>query len=98
MRRRFAEVFCQRNKQIVDENSANAEITKEIKTKRKKIFDQSSLKKVEISISNETESVYLNTNIWGESTDCWRCLREYLSKDNNYFKIEPIQTSTIQSL
>lgn len=94
----FAEVFCQRNKQIVDENSANAEITKEIKTKRKKIFDQSSLKKVEISISNETESVYLNTNIWGESTDCWRCLREYLSKDNNYFKIEPIQTSTIQSL
>jgi len=87
----FAKIFCQQNKQIVDENSANAKISNEIKTTKKKIFNQSISTVDEVPLADGTTTVYLNTNIWGESTNCWRMLREYLERNNPYFRIEPIK-------
>ena len=86
----FAKVFCNNNPQISDEETANTAIRKEIKTTKKKLFDDSMPKIEKITLNNET-SVSLNTNIWGESTDCWLKLRDYLSKENPYFRIEPMK-------
>lgn len=37
------------------------------------------------------EKITLDMNIWGNNTDCWLKLRDYLSKDNPYFRIESVK-------
>ena len=71
---------------------ANRLIENIIQTKTQNIFKQEKSKThtYEITLKNG-ETLFLNTNIWGESTDYWRKLREYLEKDNKYFKIESLR-------
>ena len=66
-----------------NEDEANKLIIETIKTNKKKIFNAKHNKKYKIG-----EDLYLCTNIWGETTDCWRQLRIFLEQENEYFKIE----------
>ena len=90
--KKFAEEFCKKNNGISNDVDANEMIGKLLLFKKstKNIFKLQVNKTInhnyEIQLENG-ETLYLNTNIWGESTDYWRKLREYLEKDNEYFKI-----------
>lgn len=94
--KKFAEKFCNKNNGISNDVDANEMIGKLLLFKKstKNIFKQQANKTInhnyEIQLKNG-ETLYLNTNIWGESTDYWRKLREYLEKDNEYFKIESLR-------
>lgn len=90
--KKFARLFCDRNSPVViDENTANKAITTEINTTKKKIFDDKISTFDIIKLKNGV-NLCLNTNIWGVSTDCWLKLSDYLSRDNPYFRIEPISS------
>ncbi len=94
--KKFAEEFCKKNNGISNDVDANEMIGKLLLFKKstKNIFKLQVNKTInhnyEIQLENG-ETLYLNTNIWGESTDYWRKLREYLEKDNEYFKIESLK-------
>lgn len=94
--KKFAEEFCKKNNGISNDVDANEMIGKLLLFKKstKNIFKLQVNKTInhnyEIQLENG-ETLYLNTNIWGESTDYWRKLREYLEKDNEYFKIESLR-------
>lgn len=94
--KKFAEKFCKKNNGISNDVDANEMIGKLLLFKKstKNIFKLQANKTInhnyEIQLENG-ETLYLNTNIWGESTDYWRKLREYLEKDNEYFKIESLK-------
>lgn len=94
--KKFAEKFCNKNNGISNDVDANKMIGKLLLFKKstKNIFKLQVNKTInhnyEIQLENG-ETLYLNTNIWGESTDYWRKLREYLEKDNEYFKIESLK-------
>lgn len=94
--KKFAEKFCKKNNGISNDVDANEMIGKLLLFKKstKNIFKLQANKTInhnyEIQLENG-ETLYLNTNIWGESTDYWRKLREYLEKDNEYFKIESLR-------
>lgn len=95
--KKFAEKFCKKNNGISNDVDANKMIGKLLLFKKntKNIFKLQANKTInhnhEIQLANG-KTLYLNTNIWGESTDYWRKLREYLEKDkdNEYFKIESL--------
>ena len=87
--KKFAESFCQ-SSNINNEDDANRRMKDEIKTTKRKMFDKENNKTYEVILSNG-KSVSLNTNIWGESTDCWCQLKKYLEKKNDYFVIAPIK-------
>jgi len=88
--KKFAEIFCEKNNGITNEVDANELIGAVLQKKTKNIFKQQANKTVnhnyEIHLMNG-ETLFMNTNIWGESTDYWRNLRDYLEKDNDYFRI-----------
>lgn len=92
--KKFAEKFCEKNNGISNDVDANEMIGKLLLFKKstKNIFKLQANKKInhKIQLKNGV-NLYLNTNIWGESTDYWRKLREYLEKDNEYFKIESLR-------
>lgn len=94
--KKFAEKFCKKNNGIRNAVDANEMIGKLLLFKKstKNIFKPQADKTInhnhEIKLEN-SKTLYLNTNIWGESTDYWRKLREYLEKDNEYFKIESLR-------
>ena len=96
--KKFAEEFCKQNNGISNDDDANEMIGKLLLFKKstKNIFKLQANKTInhnhEIQLENG-KTLYLNTNIWGESTDYWRKLREYLEKDkdNEYFKIESLR-------
>lgn len=94
--KKFAEKFCNKNNGISNDVDANEMIGKLLLFKKstKNIFKLQVNKTLnhnyEIQLENG-ETLYLNTNIWGESTDYWRKLREYLEKDNEYFQIESLK-------
>ena len=87
------EELLDRNITINNAGDANRLIKDIIQTKTQNIFKQEKSKthNYEIRLKNGETTLYLNTNIWGESTDYWRKLREYLEKDNEYFKIESLR-------
>lgn len=89
--KKFADVFC-RNSVINSSGDANRLMKDIIKTKTQNIFKQEKSKthNYEIKLKNG-EILFLNTNIWGESTEYWRGLKVYLEKDNGYFKIESLR-------
>lgn len=89
--KKFADILC-RNNIINNAGDANRLMKDIIKTKTQNIFKQEKSKthNYEIQLENG-ETLYLNTNIWGESTDYWRGLKVYLEKDNGYFKIESLR-------
>lgn len=95
--KKFAEEFCKQNNGISNDDDANEMIGKLLKKSTKNIFKLQANKTInhnhEIQLENGKTTLYLNTNIWGESTDYWRKLREYLEKDkdNKYFKIESLR-------
>ena len=95
--KKFAEKFCKQNNGISNDDDANEMIGKLLLFKKstKNIFKLQANKTInhnhEIQLENGKTTLYLNTNIWGESTDYWRKLREYLEKDNEYFKIESLR-------
>lgn len=87
----FASKFCEKNPTyIIDEDTANKAITSEINTTTKKIFNSKITTTEEIKLSNGNY-VFFNKNIWGVGRDCWLKLSDYLSRDNPYFRIEPIK-------
>ena len=90
--KKFADIFCD-NIDINNADDANRLIQDIIQTKTQNIFKQEKSKTHNhpIRLKNGETTLYLNTNIWGESTDYWRKLREYLEKDNEYFKIESLR-------
>lgn len=92
--KKFADIFCD-NIDINNADDANRLIQKIIQTKTQNIFKQEKSKTHNhaIRLKNGKTTLYLNTNIWGKSTDYWRKLREYLEKDkdNKYFKIESLR-------
>lgn len=92
--KKFAEEFCKKNNGISNDVDANEMIGKLLLFSTKNIFKHKANKTInhnyEIQLKNG-ETLYLNTNIWGESTDYWRKLREYLEIDNEYFKIESLR-------
>ena len=94
--KKFAEKFCKKNNGISNDDDANEMIGKLLLFKKstKNIFKLQANKTInhnhEIQLENG-KTLYLNTNIWGESTDYWRKLRAYLEKDNEYFKIESLR-------
>lgn len=90
--KKFAEEFCKKNNGISNDVDANEMIGKLLLFSTKNIFKHKANKthNYEIKLKNG-ETLYLNTNIWGESTDYWRKLREYLEIDNEYFKIESLR-------
>lgn len=94
--KKFAEKICEKNNGISNDVDANEMIGKLLLFKKstKNIFKLQVNKTInhnyEIQLENG-ETLFLNTNIWGESTDYWRKLREYLEKDNEYFKIESLR-------
>lgn len=87
--RKFAEKLCDLYKNdIIDELSANTKIINVLKTTRKEIFNSKAPNVHRIMLDNGN-TVYLNTNIWGLSTNCWKQLEKLLkSSTNNYFQIE----------
>ena len=89
--KKFADIICD-DITINNASDANRLIENIIQTKTQNIFKQEKSKThtYEITLKNG-ETLFLNTNIWGESTDYWRKLREYLEKDNKYFKIESLR-------
>jgi len=85
---KFARLICE-DSIIIDEKSANAFFKNQTGT-RETIFKSGLKQKYsEIHLKNGN-TVKFDKNIWGNSRDCWLCLRAYLSKDNPYFRIEPI--------
>lgn len=94
--KKFAEKICEKNNGISNDVDANEMIGKLLLFKKstKNIFKQQANKTInhnyEIKLENGV-TLFLNTNIWGESTDYWRKLREYLEKDNEYFQIESLK-------
>ena len=94
--KKFAEKICEKNNGISNDVDANEMIGKLLLFKKstKNIFklqaNKTSNHNYEIKLENGV-TLFLNTNIWGESTDYWRKLREYLEKDNEYFKIESLR-------
>lgn len=94
--KKFAEKICEKNNGISNDVDANEMIGKLLLFKKstKNIFKLQANKTInhnyEIKLENGV-TLFLNTNIWGESTDYWRKLREYLEKDNEYFKIESLR-------
>ena len=94
--KKFAEKICEKNNGISNDVDANEMIGKLLLFKKsiKNIFKLQVNKTInhnyEIKLENGV-TLFLNTNIWGESTDYWRKLREYLEKDNEYFKIESLR-------
>lgn len=94
--KKFAEKICEKNKGISNDVDANEMIGKLLLFKKstKNIFKLQANKTInhnyEIKLENGV-TLFLNTNIWGESTDYWRKLREYLEKDNEYFQIESLK-------
>lgn len=72
---------------------ANRLVSDEIHTSMA-VFKPNPFKSKAIMKLDSGKEIVLDMNIWGNNTDCWLKLREYLSKDNNYFQIESIQTST----
>lgn len=92
--KKFADIFCEKFA-INNADDANRLIQDIIQTKTQIIFKQekSKIHNHAIRRKNGETTLYLNTNVWGESTDYWRKLREYLEKDkdNEYFKIESLR-------
>lgn len=94
--KKFAEKFCKKNNGISNDDDANEMIGKLLLFKKstKNIFKLQANKTInhnhEIQLENG-KTLYLNTNIWGENTAYWRKLREYLEKDNEFFKIESLR-------
>ena len=94
--KKFAEKICEKNNGISNDVDANEMIGKLLLFKKstKNIFKLQANKTInhnyEIKLENGV-TLFLNTNIWGESTDYWRKLREYLEKDNEYFQIESLK-------
>ena len=91
--KKFADIFCEKFA-INNADDANRLIQDIIQTKTQIIFKQEKSKKKynhAIRRKNGETTLYLNTNVWGESTDYWRKLREYLEKDNDFFKIESLR-------
>lgn len=92
--KKFADIFCEKFA-INNADDANRLIQDIIQTKTQIIFKQekSKIHNHAIRLKNGETTLYLNTNVWGESTDYWRKLREYLEKDkdNEYFKIESLR-------
>ena len=94
--KKFAEKICEKNNGISNDVDANEMIGKLLLFKKstKNIFKLQANKTInhnyEIKLENGV-TLFLNTNIWGESTDYWRKLREYLEKDNEYFQIESLR-------
>lgn len=92
--KKFADIFCDKF-DINNADDANRLIQDIIQTKTQNIFKQEKSKTHNhaIRLKNGETTLYLNTNIWGESTDYWRKLREYLEKDkdNEFFKIESLR-------
>ena len=88
--RQFAESFCRSNN-VIDEITANDQIKALLKISRN-IFDKNTPKKYPILLNDNKTYVYLNNNIWGESTECWKELKKCLQKkDNPYFQIEAMK-------
>ena len=82
--KKFTEALYKTHKnKMRNEDEANELIIDTIKTNKKKIFNAKHNKKYMIG-----ENLYLCTNIWGETTDCWRQLRIFLEQENDYFRIE----------
>lgn len=90
--KKFADIFCEKFA-INNADDANRLIQDIIQTKTQIIFKQekSKIHNHAIRRKNGETTLYLNTNVWGESTDYWRKLREYLEKDNDFFKIESLR-------
>ena len=90
---RSLQIFFCKKFAINNADDANRLIQDIIQTKTQIIFKQEKSKTHNhaIRLKNSETTLYLNTNIWGESTDYWRKLREYLEKDNEYFKIESLR-------
>ena len=85
--KKFTEALYKTHKnKMRNEDEANKLIIDTIKTNKKKIFNAKHNKKYKMHKIGE--DLYLCTNIWGETTDCWRQLRIFLEQENDYFRIE----------
>ena len=83
----FAERICkEEGYECNDEDSANKKFIDLTGTTRLKVFNSDAVHNWQIPNS----PIILDTNIWGLNTDCWKKLSDYLSKENDYFIIEPI--------
>jgi len=72
---------------------ANKLVSDEIHTSRA-VFKSNPSKGKEVFKLDSGEEIILDLNIWGNNTDCWLKLRDYLTNENPYFKIE-LLTNTI---
>lgn len=68
-------------------DAANQLVLDELHTSRA-VFKATPSKTKAVIQLDSGEKITLDMNIWGNNTDCWLKLRDYLSKENPYFRIE----------
>jgi hypothetical protein len=68
-------------------DAANQLVLDELHTSRA-VFKATPSKTKAVIQLDSGEEITLDMNIWGNNTDCWLKLRDYLSKENPYFRIE----------
>lgn len=71
-------------------DTANQLVLDELHTSRA-VFKATPSKTKAVIQLDSGEKITLDMNIWGNNTDCWLKLRDYLSKENPYFRIEPMK-------
>lgn len=71
-------------------DAANHLVLDELHTSRA-VFKATPSKTKAVIQLDSGEKITLDMNIWGNNTDCWLKLRDYLSKENPYFRIEPMK-------